>query len=252
MNAISKVLAAAALLAAVASPAAAARPEVFFDGERVSAVAFETPLRDLMQAIGAATGLRVRFTTDAGAEPVDVEIFELGLEEALSRILAHRQHSRVGSQLWISSPVAGFVADAPVVTGGAHAAYVADLGRQATTGRSPRGRLAATTELVRERSAAAVEALHGVLDGEASAQIRAAALGGLSRVGEVSIDSLSELARDEEAGTLRRKAIQMLGRHGAGSDLAEATLAELADTAESPIIRMTARTALRSLDRAAA
>lgn len=251
MSTISKALAAVALLAAVASPAAAARPDVFFDGERVSAVAFETPLRDLMRAIGDATGLRVRFTTDAGAEPVDVEIFELTLEDALSRILAHRGHSRVGSQIWISSPVAGFVAEAPLVTGGAHAAYVADLGRQAARAPSPRGRLVATTALVRERSAAAVEALQGVLDGETSAQIRAAALSGLSRTGEVSIDSLSELARDEDAGTLRRKAIQMLGRHGAGSDLAEATLAELADTAESPIIRLSARTALRSLDRAA-
>ncbi|MDG2308723.1 MAG: hypothetical protein P8R42_29435 [Candidatus Binatia bacterium] len=251
MNILSKALATLATIATAATPAAAARSDVFFDGERVSAVAFETPLRDLLAALAAETGLQVRFTTDAGDEAVDVEIFELTVNEALGRILAHRGYSVVGSQIWISSPVAGFQAETTVVTGGAHAAYVAELGRQAF-GVSGRGRLAATAELVRERSAAAIDALQDVLETERSSQIRASALCGLERSGNLSIDSLAELARDQEGGMLRRKAIQLLARHGAGSELAQSTLIDLADTAENPMIRLTARTALRTLERAAA
>ncbi len=251
MNTVSKALALLLTIAALATPAAAARPDVFFDGERVSAIAFETPLRDLMSALGAATGTRVRFTSDAGNELVDIEIFEVRVAEAFARILAHRGHSQVGSEIWISSPVAGSAQDAPVVAAGAHASYVAELGDHALGSHNGRGRLVATAELVRERSAAAVEALHGVLDAERSAQIRASALTGLDRSGDLSIESLADLARDEDAGMLRRKAIQLLSRHGVGNELAAATLTELADTAQNPMIRLTARTALRSLEIAA-
>lgn len=252
MNTVSKLIAAVALTLSLTAPAAAARPDVFFDGERVSAVAFGAPLRDVMQAMAAETGLQVRFTSDAGDEIVDVELFELTVAEALERILAHRGHSVVGSQVWISSPVAGFVADTTEISGGAHETYLAELGFAAIEASSQRERLAATTELVRERSDAAIAALEDVLSVERSAQIRGAALKALEKSGNLSIDSLAEIAQDEEAGMLRRKAIQLLSRHGAGSELAETTLSEIADTADNPLIRLTARTALRNLERASA
>lgn len=252
MNTVSKALAAIVLTLCLAAPAAAARPEVFFDGGRVSAVAFETPLRDVMRALAAETGFDVRFVSDAGDEVVDVEIFELPLSEAFARILAHRGHSVVGRQVRISSPVPGFVANERSISAGAHETYVAELGFAAIENGNARSRLAATAALVRERSALAVEALEGVLDIERSAQIRASALRALEKSGNVSLDSLVDLARDEDAGMLRRKAIQLLSRHGAGSELAESTLVELASDASNPMVRLTARTALRTLERAAA
>lgn len=253
MNTVSKALALITMTLCLAAPAAAAaRPDVFFDGERVSAVAFGTPLRDVMRALAAETGLQVHFTSDAGDEAVDVEIFELSVSDAIARILAHRGHSVIGSQVWISSPVAGFLSETRVVEGGAHETYVAELGFAAIESGNGRERLAATAELVRERGEGAIAALEGVLDVERSAQIRASALKALEQSGNVSVDSLVDLARDADAGMLRQKAIRLLSRHGAGSELAETTLAELAETAENPMVRLTARTALRDLERAAA
>lgn len=247
MHALSKALAAILTIPALAAPAAAAQPEVFFDGERISVVAFETPLRDLMGAIARETGLEVRFTSDAGDETVDVEFFEFPTADALARILAHRGHSRIGSRVWISSPVADFGGEVPVVTGGAHEGYVAELGAHAVAASSSRARMAATAELAREQSEAAVEALRNVFESEGSSQIRASALHALERSGAVSIESLADLAHDAEAGMLQRKAIGLLGRHGAGDPLAEATLVEIADTAENPMIRLSARMALRDI-----
>lgn len=252
MNTVSKALAIIAMTLCIAAPAAAARPDVFFDGERVSAVAFGTPLRDVMRTLAAETGLQIHFTSDAGDEMVDVEIFELPVADAIARILSHRGHSVVGSQVWISSPVAGFFSETPVVTGGAHETYVAELGFAAIESGNGRERLAATAELVRERGDAAIAALEGVLGVERSAQIRASALKALERTGNVSIDSLVDLARDQDAGMLRQKAIRLLARHGVGSELAETALADLAETDENPMVRLTARTALRNLDRVAA
>jgi HEAT repeat protein len=200
-----------------------------------------------MSALARETGLTVRFTSDGGRERVDVEIFEVSLAEALERILAHRGHSRVGAQVWIGSPVSGFVeAGAPVVHAG-HEAYVAGLGAQAISDESDRNRLAATAELVRERSEAAVAALRDVLGGDAGPQVRASALHGLERDREMSIESLVDLARDEDAGVLRRKAVRLLARYGADDPRAEAALGELAAVASDPLLRLTAETALREM-----
>ncbi len=238
-----RIITTLALLGALLAPAtpamARAENDVLFDGERVSAFAVDTTARDLMRSFGRETGLRIRFVADAGAERMNVEIYELSLSDALATILAHRNYTVIGDRVWISSATRAPIAIASEELRTETSPNTAELVGSALGAANLANRQSAVLELA-EAGTANTSELVRLLDASGDDQIRLQALRGLERNGPIDVDVLTELASDGSS-QVRTQAIRLLSRRG--DETSQDVLEQLSESGDA-LTRVAAMQAL--------